>query len=66
LIYTYNLRIGNACKAGFSAGYAIPLSTEPYTVNTPGVTLTETSKQLMDIMAPGGLIVGIRFMFGIY
>ncbi len=64
-IYTYNLRIGYSCKAGFSGGYAFPISTSPYTVNTAGANLSSDSKQLMDIMAPGGLIVGIRFMFGL-
>lgn len=65
LVYTYNLKIGNFCKAGFSAGYAIPINPTPYKVKTSGVILSPTSVQIMDIMAPGGLIVGIRFMFGI-
>jgi hypothetical protein len=65
LIYTYNLKIGNSCKAGFSAGYAIPVTTSLYEVNTSGAILSSYSKQILDIMAPGGLIIGIRFMFGI-
>jgi hypothetical protein len=65
LLYTYNLKIGNSCKAGFSAGYAIPITTTPYKVKTSGAILSSTSQQLLDIMAPGGLIIGIRFMFGI-
>jgi hypothetical protein len=64
-VYTYNLKIGSFCKAGFSAGYAVPITATPYKVKTQGVILSSTSEQIMDIMAPGGLIVGIRFMFGI-
>jgi hypothetical protein len=65
LIYTYNLKIGNSCKAGFSAGYAIPVTAEPYYLNTSGVVLSSTSEQIMNIMQPGGLIIGIKFMFGL-
>jgi hypothetical protein len=65
LIYTYNLKIGNSSKAGFSAGYAIPITKELYKVKTSGAILSSTSEQVLDIMAPGGLIIGIRFMFGI-
>lgn len=65
LMYTYNLRVGNSCKAAFSAGYAISITNIPYEVKTSGVVLSETSKQIIDIMQPGGLIIGVKFMFGI-
>lgn len=65
LLYTYNLRVGNSCKAAFSTGYAFSITSTPYEVKTQGVVLSETSKQLMDIMQPGGLIIGIKFMFGV-
>ena len=65
LIYTYNIKIGNSFKTRISAGYAIPVTKTPYEIKTLGVVLSSTSKQVMDIMQPGGLIFGIRFMFGI-
>lgn len=65
LKYTYNFKMGNKSKFGLSAGYAIPLSTNNYTVRTPGVKLNDVSKATLNIMQPGGLILGFRFMFGI-
>jgi len=65
LIYTYNLRIGKSCKTGFSGGYAIPLTKTPYAIKTQGITLTSSSDQVLKMMEPGGLIIGIKFMFGI-
>ncbi len=65
LVYSYNIHLGKSSKFVVSAGYAIPLTDNTYDLKSPGVVLTETSKQVIDIMAPGGLILGIRFMFGI-
>jgi hypothetical protein len=65
LMYTYNLRIGRSVKVGFTGGYAISLTNTPYTLKTQGVTLTSTSEQVLKIMQPGGVIVGIKFMFGL-
>jgi hypothetical protein len=65
LMYTYNLRIGRSCKAGFSGGYAISLTKTPYTLKTQGITLSSTSDQVLNIMQPGGIIIGFRFMFGL-
>lgn len=65
IFYTYNLRVGNTCKAAFSAGYAIQVMSIPYEVKTPGVFLSDTSLEVMNIMEPGGLIIGIKFMFGV-
>ncbi len=65
LMYTYNLRIGRSSKIGFTGGYAISLTNTPYKLNTTGVTLSSSSEGVLNIMQPGGLIVGIRFMFGL-
>jgi hypothetical protein len=65
VMYTYNLRIGRSGKVGFSGGYAISLTNTPYTLKSQGVTLSPTSDQVLKIMQPGGLIIGIRFMFGL-
>jgi hypothetical protein len=64
LMYTYNLQVGRSGKIAFTGGYAICLTKEPYVVNSP-VTLTSTSMQVLKIMQPGGLIIGIKFMIGI-
>lgn len=65
IMYTYNLRIGRSCKAGFTGGYAISLTNTPYILKTQGVTLSSSSEQVLQMMQPGGLIIGIRFMFGL-
>jgi hypothetical protein len=65
LMYTYNLRVGRSSKIGFTGGYAISLTNTPYKLNTMGVTLSPSSEQVLNIMQPGGLIVGIRFMLGL-
>lgn len=63
VIYTYNVAVGRASKIAFSAGYAICLTGDGYRVYSP-VVLDRTSDMLLDIMKPGGIIVGIRLMIG--
>jgi hypothetical protein len=63
LIYTYNVKVGKACKLGLSAGWSVSLTSDAYHI-TSGQTLDETGKAVMNVMQPGGLIVGIRFMIG--
>lgn len=63
--YSYNFRLGKKHKFVLTAGYAVPLSTNPYELKTKGVTLSETSKQVLDLLQPGGLIFGFKFMFGV-
>lgn len=65
LVYSYNFQLGKKSKFALSAGYAIPVTNNAYDIITTGVTLTETSKQVMDILQPGGLILGFKFLFGI-
>jgi hypothetical protein len=65
IMYTYNLKIGKSCKIGFSCGCAISLTKTPYTLITPGVTLSSKAEQELKDLQPGGLIIGLRFMFGI-
>ena len=64
LIYSYNIKIGRYSKFVVSTGYAIPVTSNAYEVKSPGVTLTESSKQIISVMQPGGLIFGLKFMFG--
>jgi hypothetical protein len=69
LVYSYNLKVGKASKFVFSGGYAIPVSNDPaYEIlyNSQGnIVLTDYSENFMEFMKPGGLIVGVKFMFGI-
>lgn len=65
LVYAYNLQLGKKSKFALSAGYAMPVTKNAYDVITPGVVLSETSKQILEIMQPGGLILGLKFLFGI-
>jgi hypothetical protein len=62
--YTYNFKVGSKSKFGLSVGYAFPFSNENYKVLSPGVTLTSESKAVMKMLEPGGLIFGLRMMFG--
>ena len=65
LVYSYNLKLGKSHKVVFSGGYAVGLSGKGYVVKTPGAELTPESKMVLNIMQPGGLIVGLKFMFGL-
>jgi hypothetical protein len=56
--------MGRASKFVFSAGAAFCLTSNPYDVQSQGITLSSTSEQVLQIMQPGGLVVGIKFMFG--
>lgn len=67
LKYAYNLQLGKSGrnKCELSAGYAIGISDNSYTVETPNVKLNETSKSVLGLLEPGGMILGLRFMFGL-
>jgi len=62
--YAYNFRIRGKNKLVLNAGVAIPTSTEPYTIDSPGVELTEDAKSFLDFMTPGGIVLGLKYMFG--
>ncbi|MFN8259205.1 MAG: hypothetical protein U0W24_26180 [Bacteroidales bacterium] len=64
LVYNYNLKVGQASKFVFSAGVAFCLTSNPYDVQSQGITLSSTSEQVLQMMQPGGLVAGIKFMFG--
>lgn len=63
VLYTYNIRVGRASKFAFSAGYAIALNQDAYTVKD-NVVLDQTSRTVLDITQPGGFIFGIKLMIG--
>ncbi len=65
LFYTYSWTLGRAGKFSLSGGYAVPLEEDAYEVKTQNVELSTTSKQVLQIMQPGGFIFGLKFMFRI-
>ena len=67
LIYSYNVRVGRNSKFVFSTGYAISLTDNIYKNKTKyfwGKDLTDGSKDFIKFMAPGGIIIGIKYMIG--
>jgi len=64
LIYSYNVKVGRKSKFVFSGGYAITSNNELYTKQSPSNELTEESEDFIKFMAPGGVIIGIKYMFG--
>ena len=61
----YQFKIGKKNRLNLEIGYSLPLNNNLYEVKTPGVELTDESKQVMDLLTPGGLIIGMAFSFGI-
>ncbi|PRZ01033.1 hypothetical protein BY457_104233 [Marinilabilia salmonicolor] len=64
LLYSYNLKVGTRSKFVFSGGFSIPLEDNVYRVKS-GHLLTNNSKRFINFMAPGGIIIGVKFMLGI-
>jgi hypothetical protein len=64
IMYSYQWKVGKANKISLGAGYAASLTTDTYEV-TSNHTLSSTSRQMMQIMAPGGLVVSFAFVFGL-
>ncbi len=66
LKYAYSFPLGNQRrnKLQLMFGYAMPLSKNNYTVLTP-VVLDKEAKTTLGTMEPGGLLMGLKFMFGV-
>lgn len=63
LVYTINVKIKKASKAGFSLGYALPITKNPYSVKS-NVDISRNSEQYLKIYQPGGLIIGMKIALG--
>ena len=61
LTYLYNIKVSKNSKLVLSGGYSICLTNELYK-NNSSYTLTDKSKNFIKLMAPGGIIFGIKFM----
>jgi len=64
IMYSYQWKIGKSNKISLGTGYAAKLTTVSYEVKS-NHTLSSTSRQAMEIMAPGGLVVSFAFLFGL-
>ena len=51
-------------RLNFEAGYSFPLQDKAYEVVTSGIELSETSEAMMQVLTPGGLIIGLAFSVG--
>ncbi len=60
----YNWWIGERVIFNLNAGYAVALSNAPWTVKD-GSSLSATSQQVLNLIAPGGIVFGLGFSFGI-
>ncbi len=61
----YQFKLFKRGRLHLELGYAIRLKNQPYEVITPGVVLTDISEQVMDMMVPGGIIVGLGLSVGL-
>jgi hypothetical protein len=66
LKYSKNYRIDKKHRFVLTAGYAIPLSKSNYEVQSEDVILSGKSKNVLDIMEPGGFILGVELLLGLY
>lgn len=60
-----NWRIGKANIFYLEFGYAIPLQSDRWRV-TDGSAISSTSKSVLNILQPGGLILGAGFAFRVF
>lgn len=63
LFYSYSWTLRRTGKFSISFGYAIPFEEKPYELKTEKIELSSSSEQIMEILQPGGLIFGLKFMF---
>ncbi|HXP48918.1 MAG TPA: hypothetical protein VN922_03130 [Bacteroidia bacterium] len=64
LTATYNWVFHRRNKFFLEFGWSVPLQTNPYSVQD-GSVLTPASEQVIGLLEPGGLIIGIGVMFGL-
>jgi hypothetical protein len=61
---TYNWKLGKNSNFYLDFGYAIPLQSSPWRIKD-GSVLSSTSKSVLDLVSPGGLLFGLGFAFGL-
>jgi len=60
----YNWWLGKNNTFYINLGYSIALKRQPWTVKD-GSSLSATSQQVLELVAPGGIILGFGFTFGL-
>jgi hypothetical protein len=65
LSFGYAWKLGKKSRFHLEGGYAVPLNTDDYYEVTSGETLSETSKTVMQMLRPGGLVIALGFDIGI-
>ncbi len=62
---SHQWRLGKRFRLGLEFGYSFPLQDQAWEVASENVVLSDTSEQVMNILTPGGLIIGFGFSVGI-
>lgn len=62
---SYQWRLGKRFRLGLDLGYSFPLQDKAWELVDNDVVLTETSEQVLEILTPGGIIIGFGFSIGI-
>jgi hypothetical protein len=65
LSFGYTWKLGMKSRFHLEGRYAVPLNTDDYYEVTSGETLGETSKTVMQMLRPGGLVIVPGFDIGI-
>lgn len=64
--YNYHFHLGDRSKFVLGTGYALAVVDTPYRLTSPAnAQLSLASRQVMQIMQPGGLILSISFLFAV-
>ena len=64
--YQYHIRIGHRVKCVLGTGFAMATVDQPYEVITPkNAQLSDSSKLVMQLLQPGGLMFSVAFQFGV-
>jgi hypothetical protein len=61
----YSWQLSKSLRFTLDLGYSLPLNVNAYEIKTKDIVLTESSKQSIDYMAPGGFIFGVAFSIGL-
>lgn len=62
-LYNRNLFVGKKSKFVFTAGYSLSLNRMAYE-EVNGQTIDVTTQQVLELLQPGGFLLGIKFLFG--
>jgi len=62
-MYNRNVFVGEKSKFVLSAGYTLSLNPDAYE-EVNGQSLDSNTQQTLSILQPGGILIGIKFLFG--